>query len=549
MKGAKISELYGQTYGLKASQLRRLENLYKRKLPRERLITQEFARQLCELSFECGRQIGVLVGRGGRVEYVMVGDAFSITLPDFKRVRAGAGRFRGLRCIHTHLRGERLTQDDLTDLALLRLDAMVSVLVDGNGLPDKVDYASLQPPDSEGESVTRHDLVSPSLLDFDYLTWIDELEARFGEAQKGIAVDGKGERAVLVCVELGNDAWADERCSEMRELARTAGLQIVDIVRQRRPRPDPRYLVGPGKIKDLVTRAWQQGATLVLFDRDLTPGQLRAITDIVEARIVDRTQLILDIFAQNARTKEAKLQVELAQQKYRLPRLAGQSEGMSRLQGGIGGRGPGETKLETDRRRVRDRITLLERNLKEVTRQRETRRARRKSEGLPVLSIVGYTNAGKSTLLNRLTKSDVHAADKLFATVDTSARRLRFPRERDVIITDTVGFIRDLPTELVAGFKSTLEEIRDATVLLHVVDASSPQLAQQVDAVRGILGELGLDDKPEVLILNKSDRVALDERESLAKRFAGLPISALNGEGIEEMLHGVERVVFEGGKR
>ncbi len=241
---------------MKASQLRRLENLYKRKLPRDRLVTQEFARQLSELSFECGRQVGVLVGRGGRVEYVMVGDALSITLPDFKRVRAGAGRFRGLRCIHTHLRGERLTQDDMTDLALLRLDAMVAVLVGSHGLPDKVDYASLQPPDPAGETVSHHDLVSPSLLDFDFLEWIDELEARFGEAQQGIAVEGKGERAVLVCVELGNDPWADERCDEMRELARTADLQIVDVVRQRRPRPDPRYLVGPGKIKDLVTRAW-----------------------------------------------------------------------------------------------------------------------------------------------------------------------------------------------------------------------------------------------------------------------------------------------------
>jgi len=491
----------------------------------------------------------VLAGRGGRVEYVMVGDAFSITLPDFKRVRAGAGRFRGLRCIHTHLGGERLTQDDLTDLALLRLDAMVAVLVDDHGLPDRIDYASLQPPDDSGETVTRHDPVAPSRLDFDFLEWIEELEGRFGEAQKGIAVEGKGERAVLVCVQLGNDPFADERCDEMRELARTAGLQIVDVVRQRRPRPDPRYLVGPGKLEDLVTRFWQRGATLVLFDRDLTPGQLRAITDRVEARIVDRTQLILDIFAQNARTKEAKLQVELAQQKYRLPRLAGQSEGMSRLQGGIGGRGPGETKLETDRRRVRDRITHLERSLKEVTRQRETRRARRKSEGLPVLSIVGYTNAGKSTLLNRLTKSEVHAADALFATVDTSARRLRFPRERDVIITDTVGFIRDLPTELVAGFKSTLEEIRDATALLHVIDASNPQIEQQIDAVRRILTELGLDDKPEIPILNKSDRISPEERDSLATRFDGVAISALNGDGIEEMLRVVERVVFEGGGR
>ena len=256
----------------------------------------------------------------------------------------------------------------------------------------------------------------------------------------------------------------------------------------------------------------------MLFDRDLSSAQIRGITDIVEARIVDRTSLILDIFAQHAKTKEAKLQVELAQLKYRLPRLAGsgQTEGLSRLMGGIGGRGPGETKLEVDRRRVRERITLLERGLKDVAQQRETRRARRNREGLPVLSIVGYTNAGKSTLLNRLTKSEVYAADQLFATVDTSARRLRTPRERDVIITDTVGFIRDLPTELVAGFKSTLEEIRDATVLLHVVDASSEQAKPQIEAVREILAELGLAEKPELLILNKADRL---ERPSSAKRW------------------------------
>jgi len=486
----------------------------------------------------------VLVGRAGRVEYVMVGDALSITLPDFKRVRAGAGRFRGLRCIHTHLRGERLTQDDLTDLSLLRLDAMVAVLADDQGLPDKLDYASLQPPDSAGETVTRHDLISPSLLDFDFLEWIDDLEARFGEAQKGIAVEGKGERAVLVCVELGKDPWADERCDEMRELARTAGLQIVDVVRQKRPKPDPRYLVGPGKIKDLVTRAWQQGATLVLFDRDLTSGQLRAITDIVEARIVDRTQLILDIFAQNARTKDAKLQVELAQQKYRLPRLSGRSEGMSRLQGGIGGRGPGETKLETDRRRVRDRITLLERNLKDVSRQRETRRARRKSEGLPVLSIVGYTNAGKSTLLNRLTKSDVYAADKLFATVDTSARRLRFPRERDVIITDTVGFIRDLPADLKEAFRATLEELRDADLFLHVVDASAPDFERRIATVRRVLDEMQLSETPELLVFNQSDRLEAGLAETIAARAGGVAVSALRGLGLRGLLEQVEATVW-----
>jgi len=492
----------------------------------------------------------VLVSRSGRVEYVMVGDAFSITLPDFKRVRTGAGRFRGLRCIHTHLRGESLTRDDLTDLTLLRLDAMAAILVSSEGLPDKVDYASLQPADESGQMVTRHDPIAPSLCDFDFLEWIEELEARFGEAQQGIAT-GAGERAVLVCVEVGNDPHAEERCAEMKELARTAGLEVVDVLRQRRPKPDPRYLVGPGKIKDLVTRAWQRGATLVLFDRDLSSGQIRAITDLVEARIVDRTQLILDIFAQNAKTREAKLQVELAQLKYRLPRLAGsgKTEGLSRLMGGIGGRGPGETKLEVDRRRVRDRIGLLEKGLRDVARQRETRRSRRGREGLPVLSIVGYTNAGKSTLLNRLTKSEVYAADKLFATVDTSARRLRTPRERDVIVTDTVGFIRDLPPELVAGFKSTLEEIRDADVLLHVVDAASPQMKEQIEAVREILAQLECAEKPELLLLNKCDRLPAEEREALAKRFGGICISALNGDGIPDMLQAAERLVFEGEKR
>jgi GTP-binding protein HflX len=488
----------------------------------------------------------VLVARNGRVEYVMVGDAFSITLPDFKRVRAGAGRFRGLRCVHTHLRGESLTQDDLTDLSLLRLDAMAAVLVSESGLPDKVDYASLQPPDDSGETVTRHEPVAPSLIDFDFLEWIEELEGRFGAEQKGVAT-GDGERAVLVCVEIGDDPHADDRAAEMRELARTAGLAIVDELRQRRPKPDPKYLIGPGKIKDLVTRAWQRGASLALFDQNLSSGQIRAITDLVEARIVDRTQLILDIFAQHAKTKEAKLQVELAQLKYRLPRLAGsgQSDGMSRLMGGIGGRGPGETKLEVDRRRVRERITLLERGLKDVAKQRETRRAKRRNEGLPILSIVGYTNAGKSTLLNRLTKSDVFAANQLFATVDTSARRLRTPRERDVIVTDTVGFIRDLPPELVAGFKSTLEEIREATLLLHVVDAASPEMRSQVEAVREILAELELAHKPELLVLNKADRLTAEERAALAKRTGGVCISALKGEGIAEMLLAVDRMLAE----
>lgn len=506
-------------------------------------MSQEFARQLSEISSETGRQVGALVNRAGAVEYVTVGDAFHVELPDFKRVRGGAGRFRGLRCILTHLRGEPLTRDNLTDLALLRLDAMVAIQVGEDGLPTSAEYASLCPPDGSGEGVELHEPLPPSRLDFDFLEWIEELEDRFSRAQRGREVQGQ-DRAVLVGVEIGSDSAADERLFEMRELARTAGVAIVDTIRQRRSKPDPRYLIGRGKLQDLVVRAWQQGANLVIFDCDLTPGQVRHITDLVEERIVDRTQLILDIFAQHARTREGRLQVELAQLRYRLPRLVGKGESMSRLGAGIGGRGPGETKLEVDRRRVRDRIRRLERELDRISRQRQTRRARRGREGLPVLSIVGYTNAGKSTLLNRLTQSDVAAADQLFATLDPSSRRLRFPRDRDVIVTDTVGFIRDLPPDLIAGFRATLEEVQEASVLLHVADISSPSVENQIESVRTVLKQLGLDAKPEHLILNKCDRLDPVEARRMALSLGGTPISAKTGWGLEQLLVELEPLLF-----
>jgi len=530
---------------LKADQLRRLRNLYRRRLPRNQLISQEFARALSEISFEIGRQVGALIDRAGRVEYVMVGDAFQLELPDFKRVRGGAGRFRGLRCVLTHLRDEPLTRDNLTDLALLRLDAIVALRVDGEGLPALAEYAALKPADASGEPTTVYPPLPPSRLDFDFLDWIEALEDSFASSLAGIDTGAGGDRAVLVSFSSGRDLDAEEREAEMLELARTAGLDVVDVVHQRRSRADPRYLIGKGKVRDLVVRAWQLGANLVLFDRDLTPTQVRHITDLVEERIVDRSQLILDIFAQHARTKEGRLQVELAQLKYRLPRLSGHGESMSRLEGGIGGRGPGETKLEVDRRRARDRIRRLEQSLKTVSKQRVTRRARRGREGLPVLSIVGYTNAGKSTLLNRLTRSEVLVEDKLFATLDPSSRRLRFPKEREVIVTDTVGFIRDLPPDLVAGFRATLEEIGEADVLLHVADASNPAVERHIESVRKILEDLELDGKPECLILNKCDRLDPGEAERLARQLGGLAVSARTKAGLVEMLETVADLVFE----
>jgi GTP-binding protein HflX len=308
---------------------------------------------------------------------------------------------------------------------------------------------------------------------------------------------------------------------------------------------DPRYLIGEGRLQDLMVRAVQADVDLVIFDQDLTPAQARNLGERLDLRVVDRTQLILDIFAQHAKSRDGKLQVELAQLEYRLPRLAQSDPSLSRLGAGIGGRGPGEQKLEVDRRRVRDRIARLERELDGLRRQREGRRKRRGRRGLPILSIVGYTNAGKSTLLRSLTKTPVHVEDRMFATLDPASRRLRFPREREVIVTDTVGFIRDLPGDLVAAFRATLEELEDADLLLHVVDAATPDVERRIGAVRRVLDEIGLGATPELLVFNQIDRLPPGVGSALAATHGGVPVSALRGTGLANLLEAVESRLWE----
>ena len=294
---------------------------------------------------------------------------------------------------------------------------------------------------------------------------------------------------------------------ELEQLAVSAGIEIVDKILQQRTKVDPRILLGSGKLRDLAILAMQRDATMMVFDQELNPSQIKSITDQVELKVIDRTQLILDIFAQRAQTREGQLQVELAQLKYLLPRLISKNTAMSRLTGGIGGRGPGETKLELTRRQTRDRINRLENALRDVQKQRQQQRARRSKRHLPVVSIIGYTNAGKSTLLNNLTRSRVRAENRLFATLDPSSRRMKFPRETEVIITDTVGFIRDLPRELMTAFRATLEELENADLLLHVIDIHHPQYQKQVRSVERILEELDLSHIPTLRVLNKQDRV------------------------------------------
>ncbi|MCH2186037.1 GTPase HflX [Myxococcota bacterium] len=541
-----LIQIYGNTRGLKASQVKQLERLFRRPLSGDRLITHEFARHLTEISHDIRRQVGVLVDRRGQVQHVMVGDSGSTELPDWGRLRAGRGRLRGLRCLKTHLREEGLSRDDLTDLAVLRLDAMVSISVSEDALPGLAHTAFLAPANAEGRTTEQLKPIRPADLDLPFDEYIRELEGQLARSREGHAVE-EGERALLVAVTAGRDRAAlDLHVAELKELARAAGVDVVDVITQSRPRVDPKTVVGTGKLSDLVIRCFQSDIELVIFDQDLTPTQARNLAERMELRVIDRTQLILDIFAQRATTGDGKLPVELAQLKYRLPRLAQRAElSLSRLAGGIGGRGPGETKLEVDRRRVRERVTRLERDLSRLSKQRAGRRKRRERRHVPVLSIVGYTNAGKSTLLQTLTQADVFVEDKMFATLDPVSRRLRFPREREVIITDTVGFIRDLPEDLVAAFHATLEELRDASLLLHVVDAASPDFERRIEAVRKVLGELGLSNKPELLVFNQIDRLPEGAAGVLERRHGCVAVSALERRGINELLTQAERLVWE----
>ncbi len=487
--------------------------------------------------------------RRGDVTHVMVGTAGAIGMPDWGRIRAGRGRLRGLRCIHTHLSDEGLTRDDLTDLLLLRLDAMVTVAVLEDGLPGLAHTAALRPEDGDGDGLERGveqlEPVHPAELVLDFQGWIRDLENELARST-GTQKVGDGERAILVAVTSGRSRDEfDAHVEELAELARSADVELVEVVTQQRRRLDPKTVVGSGKLQDLMIRSFQSDVDLVVFDQDLTPTQARNLSARMELRVIDRTQLILDIFAQRATTRDGKLQVELAQLKYRMPRLAQREDlSLSRLEGGIGGRGPGESKLETDRRRVRDRVARLEKELKRLGSQRKGRRRRRERRDVPVLSIVGYTNAGKSTLLRALTESDVHIEDKMFATLDPVSRRLRFPREREVIITDTVGFIRDLPEELVAAFQATLEELSDASLLLHVVDVSAPDLERRMTAVRKILDGLGLADAPELLVFNQADRLRPGEAHAIAARFGGVAVSALTRAGLTELLESAERLLW-----
>jgi GTP-binding protein HflX len=562
--------VHGDTSSLKPSQAKALVRLAERRVPADRLISPALARDLLELSHELNRRIGLFIDRRGRIARVILGDAHSLQLPEFDRVRGADGRLRGIRLVGTHLIAEGLDREELADLAKLRLDLLATVHDSPGGM--QVDLATLSPgrpgrgggfelrtfaraplalfsPDAGGRNQVDHPRPD---LPTDLTAFLRELEAQLVSATEAAKAEGQGVRAMVLQVHtdaMNRQGGVEARQAELRELCRTAGVQLVDLITQRRKFPDPRTFLGSGKLREILVQALEQDVELLICDPELSASQAREISEQTDLRVIDRTMLILDIFAQHASSSDGKLQVELAQLRYRLPRMIGKGTMMSRLAGGIGGRGPGETKLEIDRRRAQARITELERRLEQMSRQRDQRRAARRKSEVPVVAIVGYTNAGKSTLLNTVTNSDVRAENKLFATLDPTVRRVRFPRDREVVLLDTVGFIRDLPPALRQAFSATLEEIADADLLLHVVDATDPDHAQQIATVETILGDLGAGDVDRFMVFNKCDQLPADQRlEPEALPSNHFQISALDRRSTRRLMDAIENHLWARGK-
>jgi GTP-binding protein HflX len=535
----------GNLNGLKSNQIRTLEKLYNKRLDQTEIINQDFARSMTEISREIKRQIAVLVNRKGEVDYVTVGDTHKVMLPDLKRQRVGSTRFRGLRCIHTHLSGEKLTRDDLVDLTLLRLDLMSAITMDNDGLPVKVYSAYANPSTNDIEHPEPWILMEakpPSQIDENFISLIESLEQESDNIKRGFKGGRTKEKAILIGVTTESLAEEEETMMELEELTKAANLIVLDKIIQKRKSIDAKYFLGKGKLQDIFIKSLSLNADVLIFNQSLNPSQIRSICKATDLKVIDRSMLILDIFSQRAKNKEGKVQVELAQLKYRLPRIVEKDDSLSRLTGGIGGRGPGETKLEENRRAIRKKISNLEKQTNTFRKQRSQKRSRRINNNLPIISLVGYTNAGKSTLLNSITKGNVETRKRMFETLAPTSRRLRLPKDEEVIVNDTVGFIKDLPEDLLNAFKATLEEIQLSDIIIHIVDASSSRFEKQIDSVDNILAELNMAEIPRMIVFNKCDLIGDKKLNMLKKDYKDtLFISAKEKTGLIELLENIHQ--------
>ncbi len=537
-----MRQVSGNLEGLSYQRIKQLEKFFKKRIPNRRIVSSELAKRLMEISLEIKRQIGLLVDRSGKVEYVVVGDRKSIFLPNLSEGRVSPQRLLGLRYIHTHVDNEPFTEEDVTDLLFLRFDLMAVLRPTEPGHPPRMDIAYIYPTREGREVKIEEGGIIYNWEDFDFVEHVENLE---NELKRALVREGwKGrDRAILVGIGI-RKRDVDSSLNELEALAKTSDIEVVDRFYHHESRIHPKFLIGIGKLKELTIRSLEKGANMAIFDRDLYPIQAHSISDMTGLKVIDRTQLILDIFAQRARTREGKIQVELAQLKYLYPRLIHRGTAMSRLMGGIGGRGPGETKLEQDRRKLKDRISKLERTLDRIAKERKLRRARRKRSNIPIVSIVGYTNAGKSTLFNALTKASVLVEDKLFATLEPTTRRLVYPTGEKIILTDTVGFIERLPEDLVKAFRSTLEELFDADYLIHIVDISDENWQKKLEYVRGFLEDMGLF-KDEILVFNKIDLVRdLSFLRATARSHGAYLLSATDKGMVKGFAEHLKHMVF-----
>lgn len=526
----------GNLTGIKSAMLDRLNSLYDFKQGLDEFASFELLSELCACSGEINREISVYISRDGSIVDVSVGDSAKVSMPSMRLVR-NEDRLCGVRCIHTHPSGDgRLSGVDLGTLRSMKLDCMAAVGV-SDGKPTQLYAAYLG--DFDEDTGSRAALVYGPMRPYKLpqkalIAEIFNSDDRFRSTTKEVEAVEQ-ERAVLVGMD--NDEGYDT-LEELNELAKTAGALVVGKVRVRRRTIDNATYVGSGKANELSLMGSELEADLLIFDDELSAIQLRTLEETLGARVIDRTTLILDIFAARATSREGKLQVELAQMRYRLPRLIGQGQVLSRLGGGIGTRGPGEKKLEIDRRRIRRRVFELETELSEIEKQRGLRRESRKANRVPLVALVGYTNAGKSTMLNALTDSNVLAEDKLFATLDPVVRKITLSGGTEALLSDTVGFINKLPHDLVEAFKSTLEEVSNSDLILQVVDISCPYHEKQMRVVDGVLESLHAADIPRIIVFNKADAIASCDLPAESEN--RINVSALRGTGIEKLLSAVE---------
>ncbi len=540
-----MREIKGNIKGIRDSVIAELQKLYDMQSPQ--LVSQELAVKLADITEYINREISVYITRSGQIIEIAVGDNATVELPSFSG-RRGAGRLSGIRCIHTHPGGNPyLSGVDISALKNNKYDAMVAIgVVSPDFTKSELTFGLITGIDSN-ENYTAECYGPYSIEDAENINFVNTVSTieRILDKQTGTAsLQVMAERAILIVMEWGrNDSlWTvDDSLEELKQLADTAGATVIKKFIQKRPKPDPAFFIGRGKVQELALYAQQENIDLCIFDDELSPAQQRNIESVMGIRILDRTALILDIFAQRARTNEGKLQVELAQLQYTLPRIMGKGLMLSRLGGGIGTRGPGETKLEVDRRRIRDRIAFIKEQIEKVKAVRSLHRSKRKKNNVFEVSLVGYTNAGKSTLLNTLTNSDIYAKDQLFATLDPTTRQLTLPNKQEIIITDTVGFIQRLPHQLIAAFRSTLEVVTEADLLVHVIDVSHELYKEQAAAVHEVLKEIGAETKPVITVYNKIDKLPPDSKlaDRLALEEDTVCISAakkLNLESLQQMI-------------